>query len=64
MAATTTPNRRYLELAFESSDAILKLEGLTANEESKEMQQLIISGEVSVEEAIRIVLQRARARRS
>lgn len=64
MIAATTPNRRHLELAFESSNAILMLEGLTANEESKEMQQRIISGEVSFEEAIRIVLHRTRAPRS
>lgn len=63
MTAATTPNRRYLELAFESSNAILMLEGFTANEESKELQERIISGEVSFEEAIQIVLHRARALR-
>lgn len=63
MTTAITRNRRHLELAFESSNAILMLEGLNANEESKEMQQRIISGELNFEEAIQIVLDRAHSRR-
>lgn len=56
--------QRYLELAFESSDAIVRLAGLNESDESKELQQRIISGELGFEEAVQIVLHRALAPRS
>lgn len=54
----------HLELAFESSDAILMLEGFDANEESKELQQRIVGGELDFEAAIQILLDRIKARNS
>lgn len=56
--------QRHLELAFESSDAIVRLEGLNESDESKELQQRIIAGELSIEEAVQLVLRRALALRS
>lgn len=47
-----------LQLAFESSVAILKLAGFEENEESKELKQRIIAGEISIDAAVQIVLER------
>jgi hypothetical protein len=60
MTSATKIERRHLELAFESSVAILKLEGFSDSEESKELQQRVILGELSCEEAVQVVLQRAK----
>lgn len=53
-----------LKLAFESSTAILRLAGFEENEESKELKQRIIAGELSIDEAVQIVLERARVAQS
>lgn len=55
--------RWHLELAFESSDAIIRLEGLKESAEFKELQQQIIAGALNFEEAVQIVLRRAHASR-
>lgn len=64
MPADIKREQRHLELAFESSEAIVRLEGLNDSEESKELQQRIIAGELSFEEAVQIVLRRTLALRS
>ena len=61
MTAATKRERWHLQLAFESSNAILMLEGLHANEASNELQQRILTGELEFEDAIQIVLHRARS---
>jgi hypothetical protein len=53
-----------LELAFESSAAILRLAGFEENEETKELKQRIIAGELSIDEAVQIALERARVAQS
>lgn len=62
MTVATEHQRPHLELAFESSTAILALEGFNDNEESKELQQRILAGELDFEAAIRVAMNRARAR--
>ena len=44
--------RRFLELAFESSYAIVKLSGLEGSEELDGLRDQIIAGELSFEEAV------------
>lgn len=63
MTASTKRERRHLELAFESSTAIVMLEGLESNEESRELQQRIVAGELDFDEAVQVVLQRVRVPR-
>lgn len=48
--------RRHLEIAFESSSAIVKLAGLQEAEELTGLQKRIIEGELTFDEAVQIVL--------
>lgn len=55
MVKLNRTNRRLLELAFESSCAILKLAGLQESKEISGLREQIIDGELSFDEAVKIV---------
>lgn len=50
--------RRHLELAFESSYAIVKLAGLEGDQELYGLRKRIIAGELCFDEAVQILLKR------
>ena len=64
MIMLSQDDRRYLELAFDSSYAIVKLAGLEGNEELSEIRERIIAGELDFDEAVQIVLLRLQSDRS
>lgn len=55
MAKLNSTNLRLLELAFESSCAIVKLAGLQESKELTGLREQIIDGELSFDEAVQIV---------
>lgn len=61
MNATTKRERRHLELAFESSTAIVALEGLEQTDHSRDIQQRIISGDLDFDQAVQLTLNRISA---
>lgn len=58
MKKLSQSERRHLELAFESSCAIVKLAGLQDHEEFAGLRKRIIEGELTFDEAVQIVLAR------
>lgn len=51
-------NSRHLELAFESSAAIVALAGFEQSERSIELRQRIAAGELSFDKAVDLILNR------
>lgn len=51
--------RQLLQLAFDSANAICKLEGGTLSASSRAIQERVINGEISFDEAVREVLNEA-----
>lgn len=58
MTKLSERERRHLELAFESSHAIVKLAGLRESEELSGLCKRVIEGELTFDEALKIVLTR------
>lgn len=56
MPKLTQRERRHLEIAFESSSAIVKLAGLQEPEEQTGLHKRIIEGELTCAEAVQILL--------
>lgn len=56
MTKLSQSERRHLEIAFESSRAIVELAGLQASEELPSLRERIIEGELTFDEAVQIVL--------
>jgi hypothetical protein len=56
LAKLNRTNRRHLEIAFESSCAIVRLAGLKESKEFADLHEQIIAGELSVHEAVQIVV--------
>ncbi|KFC76193.1 hypothetical protein [Massilia sp. LC238] len=56
MQTVSMEERRHLELAFDSSYGIVKLSGLEGGEELAGLREQIIAGELSFDEAVRVVL--------
>lgn len=54
--------RQRLRYAFDSANAIVDLEGLPFSAESKALQELVINGELSFDEAVQEVLWQAKIR--
>ena len=52
---------RHLEVAFESSTAIVKLSGFELSQRSLELKERIVAGELTFDEAVQIVIDNARA---
>lgn len=48
--------RRHLEIAFESSIAIVKLAGAQDSEELTRLSKLIIEGKLTFDDAVQIVI--------
>jgi len=53
--------RRHIELAFQSSYAIVKLSGLEGSDELTGLRDRIIAGELSFDEAVQLVRVQANA---
>lgn len=51
--------RRRLQLAFDSANAICNLEGGTLSASSRAIQERVINGEITIDEAVREVLNEA-----
>jgi len=56
MTIVSQDERRHLELAFESSYAIVKLAGLEGDGKLTELRKRIIEGELTYDEAVQTVL--------
>lgn len=54
-------DQRHLQLALDSSAAIVRLAGFEKSEQSKELDQRILTGEISFDEAVQVVLDMATA---
>jgi hypothetical protein len=52
---------RHLEVAFESSTAIVKLSGFELSQRSLGLKERIVAGELTFDEAVQIVIDNARA---
>jgi hypothetical protein len=53
--------RRHLELAFESSAAIVNLSGFEQSQRSLEIRSRVVAGELSFDDAVQIILDNAKA---
>lgn len=56
MTRLSQRDRRHLEIAFESANAIVKLAGLQGSEDITGLRERIIEGELTFDEAVQIVL--------
>lgn len=56
MTKLTQSELRHLEIAFESSIAIVKLAGARDSEELTGLSKLIIEGKISFDDAVQIVI--------
>lgn len=56
MTRLSERERRHLELAFESSIAIVKLAGQEDSEDLTDLRERIMEGELTFDEAVRIAL--------
>lgn len=55
-------SRQQLQLAFDSANAIVNLAGLPFSETSRVLQERVINGEISFDEAVQEALDLNRAR--
>lgn len=58
MTKLSQRERRHLEIAFESSIAIVKLAGAQDSEQLNGLRKLIIEGELTIDDAVQIVIRR------
>ena len=58
---STTPTKEQLTAAFEQADAILALEGMVKPADFEQVQQAVINGELTFDQAVAQVVAEAKA---